>query len=507
MGDSYSKPNVILDLAPSYDTRNVASDTKQVAGYDQRKINCFYDIVANSVTGRATLELTKRPGFSAGLAISAVAGTAYTIVHNTTNSGATPDPWVASWNGTIIRVCGGGTATTVLTSSSHVPAYMDITSISGTTNVVLQLRGAINTYRTFYSASDNSVWTEISDTTYTGLSHRGKMEFMDGFAFQLDRRGRIYNSAINTLATWDDDNYITKTIQADNPLGLAHFGNQIIAFGGETAEVFVNAGNSVGSPLRSVPELAAKVGMGSAADVSLAYNSNPGVTHYYTEVGGKMYFVGGATIGPGSLALYRYDGRTFTRISSGAINRILANNDGDGSAAYYSVGKVYFQGREAVSVQLSAPTASTQRWLMYFPDVNEWFEWSSTLVSPVSDGTFFLPIASGGTTLYNFEGEDNWQDVSTPYTMTVQFKMPKGGNNRDVMDWCGVESDTTSSAVNLAVSFSDDDYANFSTARNIDLSSLEKRITRCGSYKNRAVRLSNSDNAEVRLRKFMARVR
>jgi hypothetical protein len=160
-----------------------------------------------------------------------------------------------------------------------------------------------------------------------------------------------------------------------------------------------------------------------------------------------------------------------------------------------------------VSVQLSAPTASTQRWLMYFPDVNEWFEWSSTLVSPVSDGTFFLPIASGGTTLYNFEGEDNWQDVSTPYTMTVQFKMPKGGNNRDVMDWCGVESDTTSSAVNLAVSFSDDDYANFSTARNIDLSSLEKRITRCGSYKNRAVRLSNSDNAEVRLRKFMARVR
>ena len=90
--------------------------------------------------------------------------------------------------------------------------------------------------------------------------------------------------------------------------------------------------------------------------------------------------------------------------------------------------------------------------------------------------------------------------------MTHQFKLPGADNARNFMSWAGVRADTAASASNLGVAFSDDDYATFSTARNIDLSSANKRISACGSYINRAVRLTHSANLACRLEAFLARI-
>ena len=173
-----------------------------------------------------------------------------------------------------------------------------------------------------------------------------------------------------------------------------------------------------------------------------------------------------------------------------------------------------FLGRSAVAIQLTAPGTTNQKWLMFFPELNEWFEWESSVFSPVNASGFFI---SGGTSLSQYTyaftpsgaSSNDWRDdygnSNIAITAKAQFRLPSNGNNRKFMDWFALEGDTESQ--NYGVEFSDDDYSTFSTSRNIDMSTPEKRINRCGSYKNRIVRLTHTANSEGRIRKALARVR
>src|ERR1044071_2838129 len=56
------KPNLFLPLASSYNERGAQGYTTTITNsIDQRKINCFYEITKNSVTGQGKLDLVKRP--------------------------------------------------------------------------------------------------------------------------------------------------------------------------------------------------------------------------------------------------------------------------------------------------------------------------------------------------------------------------------------------------------------------------------------------------------------
>ena len=75
------------------------------------------------------------------------------------------------------------------------------------------------------------------------------------------------------------------------------------------------------------------------------------------------------------------------------------------------------------------------------------------------------------------------------------------------MSWFGVKGDTARSASSLNVSFSDDDWQTFSTARTIDMTATLKRITRCGAYHDRGVRLTHTANLDIRLESVVAKVK
>ena len=75
------------------------------------------------------------------------------------------------------------------------------------------------------------------------------------------------------------------------------------------------------------------------------------------------------------------------------------------------------------------------------------------------------------------------------------------------MPYMGLKGDTSRSAQNILVQFSDDDYQTFTAGRNVDMTSKEKMLARCGSYRgSRIVRLSHTGNTEVRLSQFLARI-
>lgn len=496
MGDQFNKPNVVIPLAMSYDTRNIASRTYAQAGKDQRKVNCFYDIINNSGTGNRTLELVKRPGFYPGATLGGTVGTTYLILDMTGLPGI---PWVFGFNsGTnVTSVQDNSGANTIVTSASVSPRYAYTTSISGTKTAVLQLAGASSAaHRVFYASTIGS-WTEITDSDFTGLVHRGMMVEMDGYQFVMDQNSRIYNSDLNSLANWNPSNFVTKQITNDRPYGLAKFKNQILAFSQNSVEVFRNAGNPSGSPLSTVKELAADVGLGLIAEPDgMTFGS--AYTRYYDTLGERLYFVGHIAGGRYAQQLIAYNGQSFQPIDNGPMNRII------GQSAVQSVNRVGFNGKNAIAIELSN-NGPVSAWIMYFPDINEFFEWSSDETRPLNNGENFLGSAAK---TFQFSNSNQWVDNnSTAYTMTVQFRLPKRSNNRDFMHWCALDADTTTSASNVTVEFSDDDYQSFSAGRTIDLNTPEKRINRCGSYKTpRVVRLSHSANVEFRARNFLARV-
>lgn len=500
------KPNLVLPLAHSYNERGVVGDNKTESGIDQRKINCFYEYTQNAITGKTEVCLTKRPGISdLGNTYGLSSQTAYLIVWqpNTTNDLA----WIIVKDGNNVKAASSATTTTILNSASYVPAYIDRTIISGTDYAVLQLRSSFTTAHKTYYSSAIATWTEITDADYTALVHRGKMEHMDGYAFQLASDRYIYNSDLNSLSSWQASNRIAKSITLDAPAGLARLRNQLIAFGDETCEMFENAGNAAGSPLARISGLHARYGLGSVSGNS---GIVAGKTHYYTIIGETMFFVGRMAGSFVNMGLFAYNGNRFEKVSDNLIDKLFVENQ------IYSVNTVGFHGKTAVAIQLRSPADDTgQRWLMFFPEQKSWFEWTSDVFSPVNNGTYFIGQAKSGAStghkIYYFNADDLWQDgtvggtlVSYPYT--TQFRLPVEDGQRHQMAMYGVVGDTTAATANLVVSKSDNDYSSFETLGTLDLSKQRKIGFRGGSFYNRAIQLSYTGTSEVRLRQFIGAV-
>ena len=494
----FDEPNVTIPLAASYDTRGIQGFTNAVTNaLDQRKINSMYEPVNNAVTGKLTLKLVKRPGVDdSGQTYGASAQVGYLVHHAAGTFGSGTGVWVFSTSGNDNRASSTATTTTIVSTAGVHPAYVDRTAISNTDNVVVQLRNGSTGAQTVWYSSAIATFTQITDGDFTGLTHRGKMEFLDGFAFVADNTGKaIYNSNLNSLSAWSADAYITKQIVQDDVQGLARLNRQLLCFGSETVEVFQNIGNDVASPLGRIPERFARIGLESQIVA--------GYTHYYATLGNSLYFVGKEASGV-TLAAYVYNGERFEQISNAAVDKILTENAGSN----FSVNKVMFQGKEAVAFALDATTAATQRWLMFFPAWKEWFEWQSTMFTPVNNGEWFLGTGSNQHKVKRISrATANWQDDGTNFTWTHQFKMPlQKGNARKRMPMFGVVGDTARSASSLNVAFSDDDGQNFSTARVIDMTTAEKRLARCGAFKNRTVRMTHTANLDVSLTAVVARV-
>jgi len=488
-------PNVVIPLAASYNSRGLAGFTNTITNaVDQRKINSMYEPVHNSVSGETALYLIKRPGVSdVGSTYGTTGQVAYLwdVAAGALTSAAV-NRWVFSTSSNDCRASDASSTTVILTSAGYSPAFVDKSFITSTDTCIVQLRHTNGTQRVFYSSTIGT-WTEIIDTDFTTLAHVGKMEYLNGRAYVLSRTGaRIYNSDLNSLSSWSATSFLTKQVVQDIATGLARFGDQIIAFGESTMEVFRDVGNPTGSSLEAQTDLAQRVGLQSTVVT--------GQRHYYTRIGDYMFWRGSNPLG-----VYAYNGQRVEKVSTPAIDKILAERQ------HYFVSSMDIQGQKAVVIGLDLPSATTQRALLFFPDWKDWFEWNSTVFIPQSSPRLLdvcLGVGTNQHKLYQVSsGTDNWQDAGGNYTMTHQFKIPKQGNGRDRMSMFGVTGDTSRSAQNLSVEFSNDDYQTFQTVRNIDLTAPEKALWHCGSYKTpRIARLSYAGSLGVRLKDAIARI-
>ena len=490
--------NLNVALALSYDTRGVLANTAMLAGKDQRRVNCHYEITRTSIDTKPDIALARRPGVTIDAGTYGASAQDQYLVARDPASVWNPTAWVFVKNGTANNVVSSAASTTILTNTDYYPRFWEMTNVSGTNYIVVQLQNSTSPSGTpaqkVYYASAIGTWTEITDAVVIALSHRGKMEFMDGYAFQADDRHRIYQSGINTLATWADTDYLTKSSTLDATQGLIKGRGHLLLMGTDTSEAFRNEGNASGSVLSRVKNTEHRIGLAAVAGGG---SSMVGKTHYYCTIADLAFFVGRYGGSQYDASLIAYDGNRFEKISRPYEDTLLS------TATIYSVNRVSFGGKVAVGIQMSLPTAATQRWLMFFPDINEWFEWDSTVYGPVNNGYQYSGVASSDK-LYTFDAADNWQDAGTSFDMTAQFRLPLPDLSWKTMTMCGLIADTTTTQQDVSVKFSDNDSQSFGTARTIDLNLAQKEIYRCGTFRERFVQLTHSGTGEVRFRRFFA---
>jgi len=486
------KPNVDVPLGLSYNARGTAGFTNTITNaLDQRLVNAMYEPIRNELTGNVTLYVVKRPGTAD---VGSTYGTSGQVAYLSeiaagalTNAAA--NRWVFSTSSNDIRVSDTSTTNVITTASGYSPVYVDKTAISGTDTAVLQIRHTDGTQEAWYGTAVDT-WTEITDATFTALAHQGKIEHLNGFA-HVATRNRIYSSDVNSLANWSDNSFRDRANTQDIGTGLARLGGLILLFGTETYEVLRHEPGPVGSPLEFVQQL-------TNDDIGLPSTIVTGQRHYYTTLGGRLYWRGNP------VGVYAFNGERAEKVSTVAIDKILAERQ------HYFVGRASFKGQRCVVIGLDLPSASTQRALLFFPDWKQWFEFSSTVVIPQTTPRLddvFLGVGSNQHKLYVVSStSDNWQDAGTNYDRIIQFKLPLGGNDRKFLKWVGLVGAQERSACTENVHFSFDDGQNWTTARTIDLTSDKQQLYRCGSGRNVHVRLVLSSNHEGRHEKFVGLV-
>lgn len=501
------QPNLVLPLATTINERGTAGYTHSVTNSeDQRKVNCMYEVSKNTLTGKGTLTLIKRPGvtLSSGTYGSA-SDVPMLICRGIVGGTLEAVSWVFSSNGLDVKVSNNATTTTIFSDAAGFsPLYVDTTviytALVGAPNIVLQSKTISDglAQRVFYGTAIGT-WTEITDADFTSRIHRGKIEHLDGYALYLDSQNLIWNSDLNSLSSWLATSFFAKQIKQDYAVGLARIGNQILAFGDYTMEAFFNAGNTTGSPLGRIATRHEETGLIRPYTASARSGTN-----YYAILGKTLFFIGRRSGGVGSVGLFAYSGDAIENVGTTYINKIIGEKVSGNS--YFSINTVSVNGESAIAICLTAPTAATQRSLMFFPKWKEWFEWTSTVFQTVNSGSNFLGLGASGNKIYEFANTDTLQDNAVSYPFSTQFRIPTNGGNRRFMPMYGVDADTDTSANDLTVEFSDDDCATFYTAGTIDQTKDRKMAFRGGSFRKRHVRLSNTNARPTRIHSFLARL-
>jgi len=440
---------------------------------DQRYVNCFTEKLENPLTGKQTFYCTKRPGFeSVNTPRSGHGGTA---IHIWAGKGAGTDV-ISAFGTTTSNIYNG---TTSLGTLASVARDITETSATGTTTLVIPCENG-----TAYYYPDGGAMTQITDVDFPS-ANVGTFAHLDGYAFIMDSSGYIYNSDLNSVSAWTSGNNIKAQMYPDMGIGLIRYKQYILAFGSETVEMFYNAGNAIGSPLARVEQGFHRIGCLSSRAM--------------TQLEDSLYWVASTDIG--SFAVYTMDGNTPKRVSTPFVEAQIAL--AYGGTLDVSAAKIF--GKTFVFVQ----TGSGQTYV-YVEEDNMWHEWTS--------GNARLWYRFAGNTkatnvMYSISRESTsgkvyrinpaspvFQDDGSNYTVTIQTsKFDNGTMYRKFMSRLELVGDQQNDSTPVDITWSDDDYQTWSTARQVDLSDERAYIKQLGSFRRRAFKFVNTSNSPLRL--------
>lgn len=334
--------------------------------------------------------------------------------------------------------------------------------------------------------------------------------YLDDYMYVMTTTGRIYNSANEDPTSWGALDYISKYSEADGGVALCKHLNYIIGFGEWSSEFFYNAGTPTGSPL--LRNDAAKCEIGCASGTSVVQFSQTVAFLGQSREAGRGIFL--------------FEGVSPVKISTPYVEKYLNISD----LSLVRAGALTISGHTFYILTLSDIGIT----LVY--DLNEkiWSFWTTTpLISPSGFTYYCDPTYMDMTyvdtipdTIFNTFGYQSFsaldgvmymQDINQGYIVrmstvaysddantilfTVRTPLIDGGNNRNKF-WSSLELIGDRGLVDIDMTFSDDDYNTWSTARTISMNQERPILWQLGSSRRRALQLTSTSNAPIRIQEL-----
>lgn len=443
---------------------------------DQRFVNCYQEVTTNPLNNKTSYRLVKRPGFQA---------------HQTPQAGSIGNAimiWSGQGSGDKIISAFGATNSSIYDGTTQlVTNAADTTKITGKATGITETTVS-GTATLLVSSSDSTAWwyqsagtvTKVTDADFPS-SITGTFAHMDGYAFIATPSGRLYNSDINSVTSWQSNSYISFSSYPDLGVAAVRWKDFIIGFGSQSVEFFRNAGNPAGSPLARVSSMAARIGL---------INANS-----YARIDDVLFWVG--TGASGSLAVYALaDG--ITRISTPEIEAQLLLV---GTTNLYMT-TMKFNGRSFVVIGTSARTFA------FCIESKFWHEWASDSVywsrcTGITTGST-LPtyaistVSTSGKTYVLNPASFAYTDDGFTYSAYVRTSLIDFDTNKH-KNWLALRlingQNVEASTVN--VSWSDDDYQSYSAGRTLNLSDSYPQIRRLGRSRRRSFVFEHTDDSPM----------
>lgn len=491
-----------------------ATEFKRSNSFTERRdphiINMFYDVNSNQ-NKTQDFFLVKRPGLEdSTIPPQLSVSTNQSVIGSYFNEANNEIYWATSERNVyyLDLSVGIGSLQTIatFTNTRWTVGFTTFLNSSGTRYLIFT-----NGDELFYmNMASPGAATEVTDAQLP-TPHIAMPVFLDGYLFLATSGGDVYNSDLDDMSAWTPGNYISAEISGDGLTGLVKVKNYIVALGRRGIEFFYDAANLSGSPL------------GRNESYYKAISVYDGIS----QVGDDVFFVG-AYVNQG-LRVFRLRENDCTPVSDSTQERILGHYSALYTRSQPSTANApRFKGN-TFSVAghnfylLSVARASSPFGQINFvldTDLGFWYEWNlqnarvdSVINSSTGKPMLALSRLDTGTgnyiawsdfvylnpNTYNDTNFDTSLNFTTIY-ITEEFDGETFNNKvcGRVAVLCDQYQSTGTS--NLALSWSDDNGASYSTPRNINVFSHNPFISATGRFRSRLWKLEYTDNYPLRLK-------
>lgn len=449
--------------------------------------NVLYELVKNSDTGDGYYRVLKRDGSVDLIDTAADGGNVLGMFYWGTSNPTTSTLVVVTQNK--IKFYDSNFAVTINTAYAGWIADVAIVryKYENGTEVLILSDGF-----TVGILSTAGVFTPITDPDFPTQTARTPV-VLDGYLFVADKFGHIRNSALNDPLTWAAADSIDAEAYADKIEAIARVGTYIVSLGAQHTEWFYDAANPTGTPLAVVAGATQRIGYIH----SLASDLN------------SLFFVGVGS--NGSPSVFKLSDLKIQDIGNATIRRWL-NNVTTSSDVFGSL--ITLNGHKCYVITDNRNATAPQT---YYCDL-ETMEWHKLLLGSSTNGAEFRAYCqifsfdpsptNRSITLFSTADRPSvvrafkpllYRDSLVNFTASFVTRPIDFGNKRiKFMGRLVFDTDQTSSASSMSVSWSDDDYQTFSTPRTVALQNVYEPLYACGSFRKRAFQVTYTDNFPMR---------
>ncbi len=444
---------------------------------DQMAVNGFFDLINERQIQEKDYSFSSRDGLTALATISTnIRGMYYWRDQNKL--------YVAYDNKIAVLTATTGALVTTLTpflTTSGDVGFTEFYYDTGSTKLVV-------------SDGSRLITIDSANTVVTGADadmptpHNPHILFLDGYLFMIKSgTADIYNSNLNDPLAYTSGDFITAEMTADTLVRIAKLNNYILALGSNSVEYFFDAANASGSPLQR----------------NDTFVKNVGFVGGFARHENQIYFVGySATTG---YDLYLAEDAKLNSVKNPFIRRYMQPN----SSFYAAI--VTMGGHDFYSITGTSPSDTVS--FLYDLDTKLWTRttFQSEADLPIQYAFNATITGIGETSILSVNGKDKiyyfnpnvLTDDGVGFTSVVQTDpIDFGSINQKFMSRLVAIADRPTSSALLSVSYSDDDYQTFSTARTVELNQEYPVLTQLGRFRRRAIKLTYSGTNRIRLHRL-----